>query len=643
MTTSELPARRRSLRRAASAPRSTDLRRRPRGRAPPGGSTTPARSDRPRLPSRAAADPRRPSARRAGVPETSATRLPASGVRESIPATRGLQRPARDGGARGGAPGRRRACVLRGRRSWGACRQGWRRWARFRPPAARPVSAGLPARCRVSSASRRVAHGRSASAALLLPALAAADERGPATAHRSGDAAARPPYLRRPRRAARLSDPAGARARHGRSSGSTTPRRRRSRAPSSTAWSTSTRTSTPTCTAPRTRWRRARPTPTRTRARRCTRFLGAGSPSEIVFVRGTTEASTSSPTAWGRKNLGAGDEIVLTTLEHHSNIVPWQFLAETAARCCASCPVTDRGEVLLDEYEKLARPRTRLVAITHVSNALGTILPVGEMTQMAHRHGARVLVDGAQAVSHFPVNVQELDADFYVLSGHKLFGPTGVGVRLRQEGAARRDAAVAGRRQHDRARHLRASTLRRPPARFEAGTAHARPAVGLGAAIDYLERSAWRTSRATSTSCWRTPPRRSRRIRGVQPDRHRAREGRRRLVRRRRHRRRGDGRPPRPGGHRRARRPSLRAADDGALRLHRHRAPVARALQHPRRRRPAGTRRAARAATLTDGCHDHPCFFTRDSPPWRRGAAPRHRRTAGSGRGSRRRCGRSRR
>ncbi len=152
------------------------------------------------------------------------------------------------------------------------------------------------------------------------------------------------------------------------------------------------------------------------------RFLGAGSPEEIVFVRGTTEAINLVADSYGRKFIGRGDESVPSTLEYHSNIVPWQFLAAQVGAILRGVPVTDHGEVLLSDFEKTLSTRTRFVSLTHVSNALGTILPVREMIDIAHRRGARVLIDGAQAVSHFPVNVQQLDADFYVLSGHKLFG-----------------------------------------------------------------------------------------------------------------------------------------------------------------------------------------------------------------------------
>ncbi len=217
------------------------------------------------------------------------------------------------------------------------------------------------------------------------------------------------------------------------------------------------------------------------------RFLGAGAPSEIVFVRGTTEGVNLIANAWGRKNVGAGDEIVLTTLEHHSNIVPWQFLADAVGAKLRIVPVTDRGEVRLGEYEKLLGTRTKLVAVTHVSNALGTILPVREMIQSAHRHGARVLIDGAQAVSHFPVNVQELDADFYIFSGHKLFAPTGVGVVYGKKALLDEMQPWQGGGNMIQNVTFEESTFADAPQRFEAGTATLGDAVGLGAAVDYLQ------------------------------------------------------------------------------------------------------------------------------------------------------------
>ncbi|HVP98258.1 MAG TPA: aminotransferase class V-fold PLP-dependent enzyme, partial [Roseiarcus sp.] len=157
------------------------------------------------------------------------------------------------------------------------------------------------------------------------------------------------------------------------------------------------------------------------------RFVNASSPKEIVWVRGTTEGINLVAQSYGRRNVRAGDEIVVTWLEHHANIVPWQQLClETGAKLRVA-PVDDRGDILLDEYEKLLGPRTRIVALTQVSNALGTVTPAREMIAAAHRHGALALVDGAQSVAHRRTDVQALDADFYVLSGHKMFAPTGIG------------------------------------------------------------------------------------------------------------------------------------------------------------------------------------------------------------------------
>jgi cysteine desulfurase/selenocysteine lyase len=159
-------------------------------------------------------------------------------------------------------------------------------------------------------------------------------------------------------------------------------------------------------------------------------FLGAGSSREIVWVRGTTEGINLVAQTYGRKFLQPGDEIILSTLEHHANIVPWQMISRETGAVLRVIPVTDRGEILLEAYQKLLGPRTKLVALTQASNSLGTILPVAEMTRMAKRYNARVLIDGAQSVAHLPVNVQELDCDFFVFSGHKIFGPTAVAVAV---------------------------------------------------------------------------------------------------------------------------------------------------------------------------------------------------------------------
>ncbi len=215
-------------------------------------------------------------------------------------------------------------------------------------------------------------------------------------------------------------------------------------------------------------------------------FLGAASPEEIVFVRGTTEGINLVAQAWGRRNVQKDDEIVITWLEHHANIVPWQLLcAEKGARLRVA-PIDDTGQVILDEYEKLLGPRTRIVAFSQVSNALGTVTPAREMVAMAHRHGARVLVDGAQAVSHMPVDVQALDCDFYVLSGHKIFGPTGIGALYGKSDVLNAMPPWQGGGSMIDYVSFEKTTYQDAPARFEAGTGNIADAVGLGAALDYV-------------------------------------------------------------------------------------------------------------------------------------------------------------
>jgi len=218
------------------------------------------------------------------------------------------------------------------------------------------------------------------------------------------------------------------------------------------------------------------------------RFLNAGAPREIVFVRGATEAINLVAQSWGRANIQKDDEIVITWLEHHANIVPWQMLcAEKGARLRVA-PVDDSGQVLLDEYEKLLGPKTRLVSIAHVSNALGTILPVTAMVEAAHRHGARVLVDGAQAVSHMQVDVQSIGCDFYVFSGHKVFAPTGIGVVFGKAEVLDNMPPWQGGGNMIQDVTFEKTLYQPPPQRFEAGTGNIADAIGLGAAIDYLDR-----------------------------------------------------------------------------------------------------------------------------------------------------------
>ncbi len=214
--------------------------------------------------------------------------------------------------------------------------------------------------------------------------------------------------------------------------------------------------------------------------------LGASSPEEIVFVRGTTEGINLVAQTFGRAYLQPGDEIVLTELEHHANIVPWQMIAKERGAMLKVVPVNDHGEVLLDEYQKLLGPKTRVVALTHASNSLGTIVPVAEMTHMARRVGAKVLIDGAQSVSHMPINVNAIGCDFFVFSGHKIFGPTGIGaVYIRRE---LQEALPPWQGGGNMIRNVtfEETTYSPPPAKFEAGTPNIADAVGLGAALDYV-------------------------------------------------------------------------------------------------------------------------------------------------------------
>ena len=217
------------------------------------------------------------------------------------------------------------------------------------------------------------------------------------------------------------------------------------------------------------------------------RFLGASSARNIVFVRGATEAINLVAQAWGAQFVSAGDEIVITHLEHHANIVPWQQLcAKTGARLLVA-PVNDRGEVILEAYGKLLCPRTKMVALTQVSNALGTITPAQQMVAMAHAVGACTLVDGAQAVAHFPVNVRALDSDFYVFSGHKIYAPTGIGALYGKPEMLDSMPPWQGGGNMIKDVTFERTTYHPAPARFEAGTGNIADAVGLGAALDWLD------------------------------------------------------------------------------------------------------------------------------------------------------------
>jgi cysteine desulfurase/selenocysteine lyase len=220
--------------------------------------------------------------------------------------------------------------------------------------------------------------------------------------------------------------------------------------------------------------------------RKAQAFLNAREEREIIFTSGTTDGINLVAHGFGRKFIGEGDEIILTTLEHHSNIVPWQMVAQEKGATLRVVPIDDRGELLIDEYRKLFTARTKLVAITHVSNALGTINPVKDMIATAHAHGVPVLVDGAQAAPHMPVDVQDLDADFYAFSGHKVCGPTGIGILYGKAALLEKMQPFKGGGDMILSVTFEKTTYNTIPHKFEAGTPPIMPAVALGAALDYV-------------------------------------------------------------------------------------------------------------------------------------------------------------
>ena len=221
---------------------------------------------------------------------------------------------------------------------------------------------------------------------------------------------------------------------------------------------------------------------------RVARFIGAASSSEIVFTRGTTESLNLVASSFSEAFLREGDEVLLTVMEHHSNIVPWQLVRERKGIVLKVIPINDAGEVDLEAYEKLFTPRTRLVAVTHVSNVLGTVNPVKQMAAVAHAHGARILVDGAQSVPHFSVNVQDIDCDFLTFSGHKVYGPTGIGVLYGKEELLDRMPPYQGGGEMISRVTFEHTTFERLPFKFEAGTPDYVGAHGLGVALDYVEK-----------------------------------------------------------------------------------------------------------------------------------------------------------
>jgi cysteine desulfurase/selenocysteine lyase len=215
-------------------------------------------------------------------------------------------------------------------------------------------------------------------------------------------------------------------------------------------------------------------------------FLNAAHHREIIFVRGTTEGINLVSSTYGPMKVGPGDEILISTMEHHSNIVPWQILCEKTGGVLRVIPINDAGEIILGEYEKLLTPRTKIVALTHVSNALGTINPVRKMIDLAHAQGIPVLIDGAQAVPHMKVDVRELDADFYTFSAHKMFGPTGVGILYGKTKLLDAMPPYQGGGDMIKSVTFEKTIYNDLPYKFEAGTPSIAGGIGLGAAIDYM-------------------------------------------------------------------------------------------------------------------------------------------------------------
>ncbi len=215
-------------------------------------------------------------------------------------------------------------------------------------------------------------------------------------------------------------------------------------------------------------------------------FINAESSKEIIFVRGATEAINLVAQSFGRSTLGADDEIIITEMEHHSNIVPWQILCEQTGAKLKYIPINDAGELMLEELDDLLGEKTRIVSVVHISNALGTINPIETIIEKAHSVGAKVLIDGAQATPHTAVDVRKLDCDFYVFSGHKLFGPTGIGVLYGKQGLLESMPPYQGGGDMIRTVSMKKSTYNDLPHKFEAGTPHIAGVIGLGAAIDYV-------------------------------------------------------------------------------------------------------------------------------------------------------------
>ncbi len=216
------------------------------------------------------------------------------------------------------------------------------------------------------------------------------------------------------------------------------------------------------------------------------RFLGAARPEELVFVRGTTEAINLVAQTWVRANVEQGDEIIISHLEHHSNIVPWQLLCEQTGAVLKIAPINDAGELMLDDYEKLLNEKTKFVSMAHVSNALGTINPVRQIVDLAHACGAKIMLDGAQAAPHLAINVRDLDCDFYTVTGHKMFAPTGIGILFGKHDLLEEMPPYQGGGEMILSVTFEKTVYNKVPHKFEAGTPHIAGAIGLGAAAQYI-------------------------------------------------------------------------------------------------------------------------------------------------------------
>lgn len=216
-------------------------------------------------------------------------------------------------------------------------------------------------------------------------------------------------------------------------------------------------------------------------------FLNASFVEEIIFTKGTTDGINLVASSFGKAFVQSGDEIIISVMEHHSNIVPWQMLCEERKAHLKVIPVNDKGELLLDEYKNLLTRRTKLVSVAHIANSTGTINPIEEIISLAHAHGAKVLIDGAQAASHMPVDVQKLNADFYVFSGHKAYGPTGIGVLFGKRSLLEKMPPYQGGGDMIETVAMHSSTFQEPPLKFEAGTPMIAEVIGLGEAISFIE------------------------------------------------------------------------------------------------------------------------------------------------------------